>query len=384
MKRWIIAAATLLALLGVCGLLAAVSGIIPIKASSGHFAITEWFLQFSKKRSLATHTLGMEPLQIDDPALVLKGAGHFEAGCRPCHGAPDLPRLPRVPAAMLPPPPNLAQVVPEYDPEELFYIVKHGIKFTGMPAWPSQVRDDEVTALVAFLTRLPKLDAAAYRRLVHGEATPARPDDPVDILTGIEHAPRAVVASCGRCHGKDGRGRGSAAFPALAGQRERYLVLALEAYAHDKRESGIMEPAVATLAPDEIVEVAAYYSRLPARRARGTQPPANAGARANAPTNSGARDHDARERGRGIVERGIPERRVPPCNDCHGPGLNLEGAAAPVLAGQYAEYLALQLRLFASKHRGGSNRAHLMDEVAPHLTHDQMRDVSAYYESLEP
>src|SRR5687768_7003788 len=57
------------------GFLGAASGIIPIKASSGHWAITRWFLQFSKQRSVATHTLGMESIPLDEPSLVLKGAG---------------------------------------------------------------------------------------------------------------------------------------------------------------------------------------------------------------------------------------------------------------------------------------------------------------------
>jgi cytochrome c553 len=384
MKRRLIRAGVLLALLGLAGFLAAASGIIPIRASSGHWAITEWLLAFSKKRSVATHTLGKKPPRIADPAQLLKGAGHFEGGCRPCHGAPDLPRLPRVPRAMLPPPPNLAIVAREYPPEQLFYIVKHGIKFTGMPAWPSQVRDDEVAAMVTFLVTLPTLDAAGYRRLVHGEPSTRRkgsPEsasdaldaaEPLDVLAGIEHAPRAVVSSCGRCHGRDGLGRGNAAFPALAGQRELYLVMALEAYAADRRQSGIMQPSAAPLPADEMRQIAAYYSRLPARRARGSGP-------AQLAASDGAI-----ARGREIAEHGIPERRVPSCSDCHGPGLGLEGAAAPVLAGQYADYLELQLQLFADKHRGGSDRAHLMDEVASHLTRPQMHDVATYYESLAP
>lgn len=404
MKRWLITAALLLGMLAVGGVLAVTSGIIPITASSGHFAVTEWLLAFTKKRSVATHTLGKEPPALADPALLLKGAGHFEAGCRPCHGAPDLPRLPRVPRAMLPPPPNLSVIAPTYEPEELFYIVKHGIKFTGMPAWPSQVRDDEVAALVAFLVALPKLDAAGYRRLVHGEpASPARSNaaapstaassaaaasaaEPLDVLAGAEGAPRAVVSSCGRCHGMDGLGRGNAAFPALAGQREQYLVMALEAYAADRRQSGLMQPSAAALPAEEMRQLAAYYSRLPGRRARGA-PAANeaaAAATASGANRDVADDAASIERGRQIAERGVPDRRVPSCSDCHGPGPGLEGAAAPVLAGQYADYLVLQLQLFANKQRGGSDRAHLMDEVAPRMTHEHMRDAARYYESLAP
>jgi cytochrome c553 len=397
MKRWLITAAVLLLLAGLGGLGAMSAGLIPIAASAGHFAITERLLIFAKERSLATYTLGQEPPPLGDPALVLRGAGHFEAGCRPCHGAPDLPRLPRVPQAMLPPPPDLSGKVREYTPQELFYIVKHGIKFTGMPAWPAQQRDDEVAAVVAFLVELPKLDAAAYHRLVHGE--PVQPasgsggtsgvpvagnqpashpaqgnraastSEPLGVLIGVERAPRVVIASCGRCHGMDGRGRGNAAFPALAGQRLPYLIEALEAYANDQRHSGIMQASAAVLSDEDMRATAEYYSRQPRRAAKGTKPSA---------------DPAAIERGRQIASGGVPERRVPACKGCHGPGADDEQLVAPILAGQYAEYLELMLHLFNEKRRGGGERAHLMEAVGTRLSHEQMHDAALYYESIEP
>jgi mono/diheme cytochrome c family protein len=55
---------------------------------------------------------------------------------------------------MLPQPPDLADVVGEWNNAQLFRIVKHGVRFTGMPAWPMQDRDDEVWAMVAFLREL--------------------------------------------------------------------------------------------------------------------------------------------------------------------------------------------------------------------------------------
>jgi cytochrome c553 len=54
-----------------------------------------------------------------------------------------------------------------------------------------------------------------------------------------------------------------------------------------------------------------------------------------------------------------------------------------MLAGQYADYIVLQLELFKKGHRGGSSWAHLMEEVAPKLSEQEMRDVAAYYASLE-
>jgi cytochrome c553/cytochrome c5 len=326
--------------------------------------VTEWILQFSKRRSVATHTIGVELQGLDSPSLVLKGAGHYENGCRPCHGSPEL-RTPRVARAMLPPPPYLGDEVAEWEPEELFYIVKHGIKFTGMPAWPAQQRDDEVRAVVAFLLVLPELDRDGYRRLVFGEDSERTSVAPLPDLEGA-NVPKAVRASCGRCHGASGLGRGEGAFPRLAGQRPEYLFNALRAYARDLRHSGIMQPIAAALDEREMRELARYYARLPRRE----QAPVPA--------------TPAIERGRAIAHQGIAGRRVPACAECHGPQPKRRNAAYPRLAGQYAEYLTLQLELLAERRRGGSSYVHLMHEVAPRLTAEQMRDVAAYYESLSP
>ncbi len=86
---------------GLAAGLVVVSGIVPLGASDGHWAVTTWLLDFTKRRSVATHSLGIAPPPLDDPAMVLKGAGHYDLGCRPCHGTPGRP-LPAVPARMHP------------------------------------------------------------------------------------------------------------------------------------------------------------------------------------------------------------------------------------------------------------------------------------------
>ena len=350
--------------LGVIGLGVIVGGLIPIKASSGHWPITRWFLEFSMERGFKTQSLGVKVPPLDDRSLVLRGATQYETTCRPCHGAPDL-RAPRVASAMTPTPPDLSDVVAKWTPAELFSIVKHGVKFTGMPGWPTQKRDDEVWAMVAFLQRLPGLDAAAYQDLAFGRTRASGAAAPIEMLTGAENVPHAVRERCARCHGTDGRGRGTGAFPKLAGQHEAYLYNALRAFAAGHRHSGIMEPVAAGLSDAEMRELARYYAKLPP--AVGTH---------------GAHAGGGITRGRDIARRGIAAQRVPPCIDCHGPKEPHPRHEYPMLAGQPATYLVLQLELFAKNDRGGSPYAHLMHEVAPKLTSAQIRDVAAYYESL--
>jgi cytochrome c553 len=361
--KWTVRLAALFAAIVVSALLVAASGIIPIKASSGHWAVTEWFLQFSMRRSIATHSLGIDLPPLDAPWLVAKGATHYEAACRSCHGSPGQ-QEPRIAAAMLPPPPYLPPLIGDRDAEALFYVVKHGVKFTGMPAWPSRQRDDEVHAMVAFLLVMPTLDTDEYRELARPEAseTLERATDP-----RLPEPLRVLAADCDRCHGPEGRGRETAAAPLLAGQKREYLVRSLSAYQRGTRHSGIMESAIDTLTPDEERALAAYYSGMPESPLGGLDDRA-----------IGSRD-DAVERGRTIARDGIPSQEVPPCQECHGPGSGPRNPAYPHLAGQYTEYLALQLEVFARGERGGSEYAHLMQPIAKRLTADQRRDVAAYY-----
>lgn len=365
MKRRLFKISVLLAGLGAVGFLIVASGIISIKASSGHWPITAWFLHFAMQRSVATHSLGVEPPVLTEPRLIMKGAGHYESGCRPCHGSPHR-RPPKIVQSMTPPPPYLPPRIATWKPKELFYIVKHGVKFTGMPAWPTQQRDDEVWAVVAFLLAFPKLDSEQYNQLANGAISMSGEASPRPGLPEPKQALREIIANCARCHGVNGGGRGLGAFPKLAGQRPEYLLGALQAFARGKRHSGIMQPIAVELSRETVHELAHYYGNLPASASK---PPLQ-------------ETSTAVKRGEAIAHQGLPGQRVPSCADCHGPSATRRNPAYPVLAGQYADYLVLQLELFKKKHRGGSAYAHLMHAVVSQLTVEQMRDVAQYYESL--
>jgi cytochrome c553 len=371
LKHWVWTAAKYFVLFGLVmglgGFLLTVSGIIPIKASSGHWPITRWFLQFSKQRSVATYSLGIEAPPLDEQRLVLHGAGAYETNCRGCHGSPSL-QSPRVAQAMTPAPPYLPHTVAGWESSELFVIVKHGIKFTGMPAWPAQHRDDEVWAMVAFLRKFPALEADAYQRLVNGEATPQPAATGIQSLAAPEVAEPAIIASCARCHGRDGLGRGLGAFPKLASQSPEYMSSSLYAYAKGQRHSGVMAPVAAGLNDQEIRELSLYYARLPGSQASGAS----------------AEILSSIQRGEHLAREGIPSQRVPPCASCHGPTDLPRNAAYPMLSGQYADYLKLQLELFHRERRGGTAYSHVMRRVAANLTAQQMADAAMYYSSLGP
>jgi cytochrome c553 len=328
-------------------LLLVVSGVLPFAAAPA-FAPGERLRHFATRQSIRLRAMSVSAPRLDDPSLVMRGAGHFETACRRCHGVPGAER-PILLRNMLPTPPNLIDAAEKYSPSQLFEIIKHGIRGSGMPAWPVLNRDDEVWAMVAFVSALPHMNADSYRRLTFppGQQTGTAPNVPAEV--------RVV---CGRCHGIDGLGRGVGAFPVLAGQQARYLYLALRAFAYSERQSGIMMPVAAELTDAQMQEVSAYYSSLPGLAA---QPVANA-----ALTDAQA-----------IVSTGIPRRLVPSCAPCHA-GNEPRNAAYPILAGQYADYLALQLTLFAERRRGGSMFAHLMYQPADGLTTTE-RDLVARY-----
>jgi cytochrome c553 len=336
---------TYLAAAALAGFVVAASGVIPVTAGLGGIPFARWGLEFAKRRSIVTHSVGVRAPALGSPSLVLRGAGHFETTCRECHGAPAAPVSP-IAFGMDPRPPNLPGRVQAWSDGELFSIVKHGIALSGMPAWPSPRRDDEVWAMVAFLRKLPGLGAAEYQQLVWGEQQP-----------GVD-----AVATCARCHGVDGGGRDAGAFPSLAGQSPTYLRSSLEAFARGARHSGIMKTVAVTLSPETLETLANYYAALPA-------PPA-----AGEPADTG--------KGAQIALRGIPVQGVPSCSDCHGPGEESRNPIYPRLAGQHEEYLATQLQLFAEERRGGTRYAHIMQQVAPRMKPEQMRDVARYYASL--
>lgn len=353
MKKWFKPILIFLIVMGFLGTTVMLSGIMPISASSGHWPITEWILSFSMKRSISTYTMMMEPPHLDDPDMIQRGAGHYEIGCRHCHGGAEKEHF--LGQKSTPVAPHLSSKVSDWKPEELFRIIKHGVKFTGMPAWPSMQRDDEVWSMVAFLLKFPKLNEESYQALIH-----AKDADKIS---------NPILKSCSNCHGVDGNGRETGDFPILAGQNESYLEHSLKAYVNGERHSGTMQLVSSHLGEEMIKELSHFYSKQKRiKRMRLRTPEVE----------------KAIKRGEIIAQKGILEQRVAACIGCHGPFEGGQKAKSyfPDLRGQPASYLMNQLELFLSHKRGGSEHVTLMEKAVTELTSDQIKDVSLYYESL--
>ncbi len=126
------------------------------------------------ERSVRHHARKIQVPSLADPEIVQAGALSYDAMCSPCHGAPGA-SLPEMAQGFDPQPPALAEEVKEWTPAELFWITKHGIKLTGMPAWGPTHNDQELWEIVAFLEKLPTLSPADYQALTR----PTKPTEGV-------------------------------------------------------------------------------------------------------------------------------------------------------------------------------------------------------------
>jgi cytochrome c553 len=346
----------------VAGFLLAWSGLYNIAASRGHLKIVEWFLTFGMRNSIETHAkLVGTPPPLNSPDLYILGAGHYYRGCAPCHGAPEGSANP-IAHTMLPPPPDLTEAVNKWKDRELFWIVKHGIKYTGMPAWVAQSRDDEVWAVVAFVRKLPKLGSKAYHELVFGKNTSTQSGGGDAFLASTVSSD--LFQSCLSCHGREGQRPPSNLVPLLHGLRREYLVEQLEAFRSGRRQSGIMQPVAAALPQSAVQGVADFYARL-------VPPPVL------------ARDAalDIIEKGKVLATQGSAYQQIPACLTCHRSDAV---AIFPRLHGQNADYLTGRLQRWKAGNGPNTESEAIMAPIAKLLNDEQIEEVSAYFASRPP
>jgi len=142
-------------------------GIFNVAADAPHSALTYTIMETIRSRSIATRAKDVQPPALDDAALIATGARHYAAMCSGCHLAPDT-RDSEIRAGLYPQPPDLTKTI-HMSPAQEFWVIKHGIKMSGMPAWGVTHDDPSIWGLVAFLQKLPELAPAQYQALAGTE-----------------------------------------------------------------------------------------------------------------------------------------------------------------------------------------------------------------------
>ncbi|HEY8683417.1 MAG TPA: cytochrome c [Rhodanobacter sp.] len=178
----------LLAVLAGAGFIYA--GWYDMGADSPHWKPTYALLQFARERSVTHHASDIKlPANLADAQVILKGAGQYAAMCTGCHLRPGMSDSELRPG-LYPQPPNLSQL--RLDPREAFWVIKHGIKMSAMPAWGGSHDDATIWSMVAFLQKLPDMTPAEYKAMV----AMAPPDEDMQPMHD-EHAGATTTRAVG-------------------------------------------------------------------------------------------------------------------------------------------------------------------------------------------
>jgi mono/diheme cytochrome c family protein len=139
------------------------SGAYDVGADTPHWEITRRAIEVVRDRSIEVRATQIELPDLQDELMVLKGAGQYAEMCANCHLAPEQTDS-KIRPGLYPKPPNLSEQ--RVEPKRAFWVVKHGLKMSGMPAWGLGHDDATLWSIIAFVTRLPGLSAEHYKDLV--------------------------------------------------------------------------------------------------------------------------------------------------------------------------------------------------------------------------
>ena len=164
---------------GVVGVAFVYFGAFDVAADVPHSRPMLALMNASRSRSIEVRSRGIQVPNLDDPQLVLKGAGQYAAMCTNCHLAPGMENSEMRPG-LYPQPQDLSKV--RVGPREAFWIIKHGLKMSAMPAWGASHDDETIWSMVAFVQKLPDMSPEQYREIV----AKAPPEDDMGSSTPSE------------------------------------------------------------------------------------------------------------------------------------------------------------------------------------------------------
>ncbi len=172
----------------------------------------------------------------------------------------------------------------------------------------------------------------------------------------------AKAQVCTACHGPQGVST-NPEWPNLAGQNEKYFIKQLNDIKQgSQRQAPTMTAIIATLSPQDIEDLAAFYAQIP--HPQGSTP------------------QKYLQSGQQIYRGGDFDKHITACIACHGPkGTGNAQAGFPVLSGQHAAYTLMQLRAFKNGKRT-NDLNHIMQDICNKMDDDDMTAVAYYIEGL--
>ena len=164
-----------LALISISAAIFISSGVFNIAANDQHWDITTSILEVVRERSISTRSSSIKVPNLTDSKRIANAAPNYAAMCAQCHLAPGIDKSELYEG--LYPQPQIFYKLDKFtrQPEETFWIIKNGLKMTGMPAWGIYNSDEQIWDLVAMLSTIKDMTAEQYQKLVDaGEHTHAK------------------------------------------------------------------------------------------------------------------------------------------------------------------------------------------------------------------
>lgn len=177
---------------GLGGLAFLYSGLYNMGADEHHYQPVYWALETLRERSIKARSSKLDVPPLDDPDMLLAGGADYNEMCSGCHLKPGKKQS-EISAGLYPQPPNLAIGTAtsgdaKAEAARKFWIIKHGIKASGMAAFGPTHDDARIWAMVAFIQKLPTLTPEQYQILT------ARGDDE---MGGMDHGDAPAAAGHG-------------------------------------------------------------------------------------------------------------------------------------------------------------------------------------------
>ena len=131
-----------------------------------HKPLTEKIIGITLEHSISKRIKGIVVPDLQDTSLFSVGISHYNEMCVICHGGPGL-KPSELAKGLYPEPPLLNKSDNMPKPDEAFWIIKNGIKMTGMPAFGPTHEDKQIWAIAAFmLNKMNSLSQADYQEMV--------------------------------------------------------------------------------------------------------------------------------------------------------------------------------------------------------------------------